>query len=372
MVCLLTLTLTASSFPAFAQDKKVDDALENPVAISLVGIMIFLLLVIIQLANILLTVAKNKLEKEKQNRRGPATIVTFILMILYSVTANAQPEPPVGDTEFSFGNLSATAFYLMISVILIEIVIAIAMLLNIRKMVDTEKQAKPALLKEAIATKKKSLVSWWDRINRFRPIDQDTNIDLGHEYDGIRELDNRLPPWWLYGFYLTIFIGVIYFWRFHVSHSAPLSVEEYEISVSHANEEIKLYLSKKGEDINENTVVLLSSSEDLAAGKAIYLKSCAICHKENGAGEVGPNLTDDYWLHGNDIKDMFRTIRYGVNAMPQWQNSYSNKQIAQVTSFVKSLHGTNPPNAKSPQGKPEAEAMPATADSAVVQNNPTP
>lgn len=98
------------------------------------------------------------------------------------------------------------------------------------------------------------------------------------------------------------------------------------------------------------------------------MTSCASCHKDNGAGEVGPNLTDDYWLHGNDIKSVFKTIRYGINAMPQWQNQYSNKQIAQVSSYVKSLHGTNPANPKPPQGiLQKEEAIPIT-DSATAKN----
>ena len=122
------------------------------------------------------------------------------------------------------------------------------------------------------------------------------------------------------------------------------------MSVVRADRRIKEYLKAKGDAVDENTVTMLVAADDLEEGKAIYMKSCASCHTESGAGNVGPNLTDDFWLHGNDIKNVFKTIRYGINAMPQWQNSYSNKQMAQVSSYVKSLHGTNPANAKAPQG----------------------
>jgi cytochrome c oxidase cbb3-type subunit 3 len=203
-------------------------------------------------------------------------------------------------------------------------------------------------------------------------MEQEADLDLGHDYDGIRELNNRLPPWWLYGFYITIVIAGIYLWRFHVSHTGMSSKEEYEASVLTADHDIKEYLAKKGESVDENTVTILSASEDIAAGKSIFIKSCVACHKESGAGDVGPNLTDDYWLHGGDIKSVFKTIRYGINAMPQWQNSYSNKQIAQLASYVKSLKGSNPANPKAPQGelyKEEATPAKPAADSSVAKES---
>src|SRR5690606_6830027 len=135
------------------------------------------------------------------------------------------------------------------------------------------------------------------------------------------------------------------------SHSAPLSKDEFEIAVKKADEEVKAYLAQKGESVDENTVTVSVDAADIAEGKKIYTSSCVACHKADGGGMVGPNLTDDHWLHGGDIKSIFKTIKYGINAMPQWQTSYSNKQIAQVASYVMSLHGTNPPGAKAPEGR---------------------
>jgi cytochrome c oxidase cbb3-type subunit 3 len=196
-------------------------------------------------------------------------------------------------------------------------------------------------------------------------MEQEADLDLGHDYDGIRELDNRLPPWWVYGFYVTIVFAVIYLWRYHVSHTAPLSKEEYEIAVQKADQKVQQYLKQKGETVDENTVTMLAAA-DVAEGQKMFQISCVACHNQGGAGNVGPNLTDDYWLHGGDIKSVFKTIKYGFNAMPTWQNTYSNKQIAQLSSYVKSLHGTNPPNAKAPQGelyKEEATSPKPTVDS---------
>lgn len=352
----------AISLPALAQEKVSNQALKNPVTISLITIMIALLLVIVFLANILLTLAKSRLEREKKNRKI-STLVILCGLLLSSGGLFAQGETTVADSPYIYEALSKTDFYIMISTILLELIIALGMLFNIRKMTMEERERETETEREtgtvgiamaaAVVKKESGNVRWWNRINRFKPIEQEADIDMGHEYDGIRELDNRLPPWWLYGFYLTIFVSIIYLWRYHVSHSAPSSEEEYHMAMEKADEEVKLYLAKKGEDVNENNVVALTSADDLAAGKAIYLKSCAVCHKDNGGGEVGPNLTDDYWLHGSEMSKMFKTIRYGINAMPQWQSTYSNKQIAQVASYIRTLHGTNPPGSKAPQGELE-------------------
>jgi len=219
---------------------------------------------------------------------------------------------------------------------------------------------------------KKRLAGLWKGLNRFKPVEQEADIDLGHDYDGIRELDNRLPPWWLYGFYATIIVAGIYLYRFHVSHSGPSSIQEYETAVARADIEVKEYLKSKGESVDENTVSLLKDPGDIEEGKTFFAKSCVACHNEGGAGNVGPNLTDDYWLHGGDIKSIFKTIRYGINAMPQWQNSYSNKQIAELASYVKTLKGTKPANAKAPQGVLEADNVssgkPATDSTAKTAN----
>jgi len=237
----------------------------------------------------------------------------------------------------------------MITIIFVELLVILVLLYNIRFLLRADKVKVTEA--EASMAGRGLLRDWWSRLNRFKPVAQEADIALDHEYDGIRELDNRLPPWWLYGFYATIIFGVIYLWRYHVSHSAPLSKDEFEIAVKKADEEVKAYLAQKGESVDENTVTVSVDAADIAEGKKIYTSSCVACHKADGGGMVGPNLTDDHWLHGGDIKSIFKTIKYGINAMPQWQTSYSNKQIAQVASYVMSLHGTNPPGAKAPEGR---------------------
>src|SRR5204863_3822262 len=133
------------------------------------------------------------------------------------------------------------------------LLIILALLINIKFLlkVEKEKVTKTVVLTEEV---KRTRLSWWENINKLRPVSQEAELDLGHEYDGIRELNNRLPPWWLYGFYLTIIIACVYMWRYHVSHTAPLSAQEYERSVQIADMHIKEYLKQKGENINETSV----------------------------------------------------------------------------------------------------------------------
>ncbi len=349
VAAMIFVIATAFSLPAFAGGPPVPSSLSNSLALTLITLMIILLIIIAMLGNLLVEIADIKLKKEKVRKDKSKTAVATILLpvfLLLSSWVMAQDEAKTSSVT-SIGGLSPFAFYSMVTIIFVEMLVILVLLINIKFLLnkDVEKVYEVTPVK-----KEKTFQEWWAKLNKFKPIEQESSVELEHVYDGIRELDNRLPPWWLYGFYVTIIFGVVYLWRYHVAYSAPLSKEELEISIKSADAQVKAYLEKKGESIDENSVVVLTDAQDLAEGKKIFTSSCAACHKEDGGGMVGPNLTDDYWMHGGNIKSIFKTIRYGINAMPQWQSTYSNKQIAQVASYVKSLHGTNPPGAKPPQG----------------------
>lgn len=356
-IAFAAVFLIAGIQPALAADGPSDSIFSNPLALAMLAVMALLAIVIGVLAYVLLGVADMRLQERKKSKEAAGAVVPTVMLLMFlsiapSVFAQENAAEPVAAAASSIGGLDTTSFYVMNGVILLEFLIIMVLLVNIRILIRKEqvKLLEAGLSEEEVRELKKTKLNWWDKMNRLKPMSQEADIVLNHEYDGIRELDNRLPPWWLYGFYTTIIFAVIYLWRFHVSHTAPSSEQEYLASVTQADMEIREYLKKKGDAVDENTVKLLVSADDLSEGKSIFQKSCASCHKESGGGDVGPNLTDDFWLHGNDIKSVFKTIRYGINAMPQWQNQYSNKQIAQVASYVKSLHGTNPPAAKPPQG----------------------
>lgn len=317
--------------------------------------MLFLLLVIALLANVLLGSAawvlkKQKNEENEKNSTGSnAAIVTILAGLLISVIpAQAQDAKAAVQAAAKIGGLSPSVFYFMTSVLAIELVVIFVLLIQLR-LLFWKQRVRPVKENVPVA----SVKSIWNKLNKFRPVEQEADIDLGHSYDGIRELDNRLPPWWLYGFYITIVFGVIYLWRYHVSETAPLSGEEYAIAMKHAEEEKAAYLKKSANNVDENTVRLLSEPEALTSGKKLFDLNCAACHGLSGEGSVGPNLTDDYWLHGGSLSDVFKSVKYGwpEKGMRSWKEDFSPSQISQITSYIKSLHGTNPPNAKEKQGE---------------------
>ncbi|MFA5403510.1 MAG: cbb3-type cytochrome c oxidase N-terminal domain-containing protein [Ignavibacteria bacterium] len=172
-----------------------------------------------------------------------------------------------------------------------------------------------------------------------------------HNYDGIFELDNKAPAWFQFLFYVTILFSVIYMLNFHVLKKNNLQIDEYNQEMIAAQQEKDLLL-KNGGLINETNVTSLTSTEDLKAGKDLFTVNCVSCHGNLGEGTVGPNLTDDYWIHGGGIKNVFATISNGVPAkgMISWKAQLNPKQIQQAASYVLSLHGTNPPNGKPPEG----------------------
>lgn len=185
------------------------------------------------------------------------------------------------------------------------------------------------------------------------PVAQEKDILLDHEYDGIKELDNNLPPWWKYGFYFTIVFGIIYLLYYHVGGTGKLQAQEYQDEILLAEKQKEERLKASADNVNEENVVALADASLIINGKETFQKLCAACHLANGGGQVGPNLTDEYWLHGGGIKNIFKTITYGVPAkgMISWQAQLSPKQIQQVASYILTLHGTKPEGAKEPQGE---------------------
>lgn len=369
---LFTILLLLFVQPVWAAGPPSPSIFSNPLAVSFIVLMIVLLIIIGILANIVIGTADVRLKKRKKEKESgvQAAATVLLLLLLPSVLFAQDSGTAQTTTSKTIGGMDPSTFYIMLAVLFVELTVIIGLLINIKFLLHQEKEriAEPVTEEEkAVAAKEKAnRLSWWDRFNKFRPASQEADLDLGHDYDGIRELNNRLPPWWLYGFYLTIIFAVIYLWRFHVSHTGPSSKEEYETSVARAEVRVQEYLKKKGESVDENTVTLLTSAEDLAAGKAIFTdpSKCPTCHTATGAGNtIGPNLTDDYWIYGGSIQSIFKTIKYGTSkGMRSWKDDLSAKQIAQVASYVKSLRGTNPPDAKAPQGElyVEETSRPAT------------
>ena len=176
---------------------------------------------------------------------------------------------------------------------------------------------------------------------------------LDHDYDGIHEFDNDLPPWWKYGFAFTIVFAAGYLFYYHVAKKGQLQGAEYAAEMRQA----ALFVPVGSDDPNQLTTYQpLTALADINSGKSVFTTNCAPCHGTSAEGKVGPNLTDEFWLHGGELNHVYKTIKFGVNGkgMVAWKGKLSGKQILQVTSYVLSLQGTKPANAKPPQGEKEA------------------
>ena len=164
-------------------------------------------------------------------------------------------------------------------------------------------------------------------------------------------LDNKIPPWFTYLFYATIIFGIFYMIDYHILSSGDVQATEYIQEVKFAEMQ-KVELIKSGALLDENKLTALTDQASINFGKEIFDKNCAVCHTEKGAGLVGPNLTDDYWIHGGGIKNIFTVVKDGVPAkgMISWKAQLNPRQIQEVSSFILTLRGTNPPNPKAPEG----------------------
>lgn len=177
--------------------------------------------------------------------------------------------------------------------------------------------------------------------------------DIIHEYDGIEEADNHLPTWWLWTFYGAIIFGVLYWFYYHEFDVGPLAPEEYATAVAER--------AAAGAVDEETLVALAGDPGTLAAGEEVFSTTCAACHGENAGGQIGPNLTDNAWLHGGSAMEIHSSIQDGITAeearvegsagMPGWGQMLGGERINAVTAYVLSLRDTNA-DGRDPEGEP--------------------
>ena len=181
---------------------------------------------------------------------------------------------------------------------------------------------------------------------------------LDHEADGIRELDNKLPRWWVWLFYLTIAFAVIYLAYYHLARAGDLSAAEYEKEMAWGDKIKQAAMAQF-----EGQLASLQPSSDatvLAGGRETFVRLCAPCHRPDAGGLVGPNLTDDYWIHGSNFVDNVKTILNGVpdKGMITWRGLLKPGEIVGVASYIYTLRGTKPPNPKPPENQAPAQTAP--------------
>lgn len=270
--------------------------------------------------------------------------LTVVLIFLMTIPANAQGITGLGaGMEYFF--YGAAAFTMA----------AIAFTFYFLGLRD--KFRKAADLKAGRIHQYSGLRRWWTHLDkkyftRASSLEKEADVLLDHDYDGIKELDNALPPWWKWGFYFTVIVGIIYLFRFHVTNSGPTPLQEYDREMTAAAAQLEKF-KKNSKDAFDEKTVTLADANGIAEGKKIFTGTCLPCHGPGGEGNaVGPNLTDKYWLHGGSLGDIFKVITNGVpdKGMQAWGRTFSPADIRNLASFVLSLQGTNPANAKAPQG----------------------
>jgi cytochrome c oxidase cbb3-type subunit 3 len=201
---------------------------------------------------------------------------------------------------------------------------------------------------ESNALFKKLMKSW----TRSKAMEEENEIILDHNYDGIKELDNTLPPWWLYMFYATIIFGVIYLVRYEVLDGDDQETE-YRKEVAAEEKRMEKYREVTPDAFDESALTILTDESSLKRGKAVFNLNCASCHAADGGGGIGPNLTDKYWILGGGIKNVYNTIKDGGRpgkGMISWKSTLKPIDIQKVGSYILSLEGTSPAKPKKAEG----------------------
>ncbi|MBS3915036.1 MAG: c-type cytochrome [Bacteroidetes bacterium] len=342
------------------------------IAWVMLGVAVLLMLVIYFLSRAVVLSANIKINRNAGG--NVAKIIAFALLVyspgLFAQEATSIAPTPVPEVP---STVSAWLIWSLGAILLLEMCIVLyftSMIFSFLKPLDATVVA---------GEKKKS--GWLSNFFYKKNSEEDiARLDLGHNYDGIKELDNDVPGWWKIGFYASMVVAVVYLYVYHIGNLMPLQQEELKIALSNAESKKAAILKDEKNSIDENTVTMLGAA-DIAAGKEMFIKpgACATCHGEDGSGTVngnpgiGPNLADKYWLHKGGIKDIFYSIKFGwvEKGMKPWKDDYSPMQIAQIASFVKSLQGSNPAKPKEKQGElwedPAEGVTTSNADSSVAK-----
>lgn len=176
---------------------------------------------------------------------------------------------------------------------------------------------------------------------------------LEHNYDGILEYDNPLPRWWVWLFIITVIWGVAYMFYYHVAGIGPNQHQEYLAEFKTGSNDALRLIQQMNEKWASISFTILDDETSLATGEQVYAKNCVSCHGNYGEGGIGPNLTDNYYIHGGGIENVMNVIINGVpeKGMISWKPLLTPEEVQMVASYVLTLKGTQPVNAKAPEGK---------------------
>ncbi len=365
---LLPVLLAVAQDTAAKPEVKEEVSAYNLLAILLSITAIVLALVIWGMGRALIQVSRLVLDKQKKERSALPTVLLLVMLSIAGLSSSAQQaQEAVVKTIPNYGGLSESMFNAFLVVIIAEFAAIVFLGFSIKRMYM---ELLPE--KEAAVSKQSSLALWWNKLDkkiftRAVPVNAEADVMLDHDYDGIRELDNALPPWWKYGFYITIVVAFVYLFHFHVMGNGKNPSQEYVAEMESAQKEKEAFDAKVKDRVDESNIKMADAA-GIQAAKTIFAANCVSCHGDKGQGGAGPNLTDDYWLHKGSLNDIYQSIKHGYpdKGMQPWSIKFNPKEISQLASFIKSIHGTNPDGAKAPQGdKFEDDVKPASDSSAV-------
>ena len=334
---LLAFIAMAAGTTVLAQDAATTTvpSSNNQLSTLMIIIMLVLAFVIWGMGQVLLQLGRQVMDKKKQT----TPIVNVLLLLVLSFlaqTAYAQDKAAADLVKVApnYGGLTETTFYLFVTVLSVEVLTILFLAFSIKRVYAEllpEKELQPA--------KESTLRVWWAQIDKkfftkAVAVEKEADILLDHNYDGIRELDNALPPWWKYGFYITITVAFIYLLNFHVFGFGKNPAEEYTAEMENARIEKEIFESKNKDRIDENNVPM-ASAEGLAIAKEIFTTKCWPCHGKLGEGGAGPNLADGYWLHKGSLNDIFHTQGTGFISTI---HSSTNGREYRIASFYGIVH----------------------------------
>lgn len=357
----------AAAALATTAEKAPEASSSNPLFISMGVLTGVLLFVIVILSAVLRTSVKTKVREVLSAKNIQAVVAALFIFGAQSSFAQAAAETKESMyVDTAIGGMHPLAFYSLFIVLLLELFVILWLCLMILRIIVKREAA------SAVANNEKPAQSSFSlfisrKIFGVKPVESDKDVMLDHDYDGIRELDNDLPPWWKYGFYFTIISGVIYLIGYHVTGSFKSSQEEYNTEIAEAEASVAAYRNKMALNVDETNAVFATESDKIAKGGEIFVKNCVVCHGDKGQGGIGPNFADNYWIYGGKPGDLFKTVKNGTTkGMKSWKDELSPVDIQNVISYIHTFKGTNPPNAKAPEGNLFEETAGAAIDSAAT------
>lgn len=309
---------------------------------------------------------KTKIYEEEKKKRENKNVVTTLLLLVGIPLASFSQGAATTAAQNSDIPLSWVWYMVIINLILLGVVFYVRNLFF--QILETVKKKK-IILKEGKAVEVKEPNKIAQILTDAVPLDREHEILMDHEYDGIMELDNNMPPWWLWSFYASIVFAVIYVFNYHIIKTSDLQIAEYDKTVTLGEEQVAAYLKTLKLNVDESNVVMLTEASDLSKGKGIFDKKCVACHGKQAEGVIGPNLTDNNWIHGGSITDVFKIVKYGQadKGMQSWKDELNPVEMQQVASYIKSIKGTAIGIGKEPQGELYQEEATTVADSTAAE-----